>query len=182
MSLARAAYSQPDLVLLDDPLSALDAGTAKEVFKRLIRGDNAFFRDSAVVLVTHASQFLSRCDRILLMVDGKNKFLGSWEDLSLFEPGDVKTKEAVEHMRSSVQESQRLNDDEEPDTELVITKTPSSPDPLMTVEDREHGLSSLNTWILWFRRAGGLFFLGTLTLAMIFDRMAYVALELWLGE
>ena len=182
VSLARAAYARPDVVLLDDPLSALDSGTAKEVFKRLIRGESSLFNNTAVVLVTHASQFLGRCDQILLLVDGKNSFYGTWDDLSHFEPEDWKTREAVEHMRASVQEGQKGNDDEDLDEVIVRTEKKQVTDALMTIEEREHGLSSLNTWLLWFRRAGGLQFLGTLILAMIFDRLAYVALEFWLGK
>lgn len=182
VSLARAAFAGPDTVLLDDPLSALDAGTAKEVFKRLIRGESALFREAAVVLVTHASQFLSRCDRILLLVDGKNSFCGSWNDLSAFQPDDAKTREAVEHMLASVQEGQRRNDDEEMDPGVENTRKNPVADALMTVEEREHGLSSFDTWLLWFRRAGGVPFLGIMLAAMVFDRMAYVALEFWLGK
>jgi ABC-type protease/lipase transport system fused ATPase/permease subunit len=74
VSLARAAYARPHLVLLDDPLSALDAGTAKVVFERLFRSRNAFFKNTAVVLVTHASHFLNRVDKVLVMVHGSNKF------------------------------------------------------------------------------------------------------------
>jgi len=33
VSLARAVYSDKDLILLDDPLSALDANVKKEVFQ-----------------------------------------------------------------------------------------------------------------------------------------------------
>ncbi|GKY95413.1 hypothetical protein MPSEU_000502800 [Mayamaea pseudoterrestris] len=183
VSLARAAYSRPDIVLLDDPLSALDSGTAKEVFRRLIRGEASLFCDAAVILVTHASQFLSRCDQILLLVDGKNSFLGSWNDLSKFEPSDTKTKEAVEHLQKSLQEGQKQydgGDDLDADVEPSTKKT--TPDALMTIEEREHGLSSLNTWLLWFRHAGGMQFLGLLILAMIFDRLAYVASEFWLAR
>lgn len=183
VSLARAAYSRPDIVLLDDPLSALDSGTAKDVFKRLIKGSNAVFRDSAVVLVTHASQFLSRCDQILLLVDGQNKYFGTWTELSKFMPADARTKEAVDHMRMSVQETQTHKDqDNDVDQIAVTTETKGVSNTLMTVEDREHGLSSLNTWLLWFRHAGGMYYLGILIFAMVFDRLAYIALEYWLGK
>jgi ABC-type bacteriocin/lantibiotic exporter with double-glycine peptidase domain len=35
VSLARAIYADADVVLLDDPLSALDAHVAKEIYDRL---------------------------------------------------------------------------------------------------------------------------------------------------
>jgi len=33
LSLARAVYTDPDIILLDDPISALDAVVKKKVFK-----------------------------------------------------------------------------------------------------------------------------------------------------
>lgn len=105
VSLARAAYARPKVVLLDDPLSALDAGTAKLVFERLIKSDSALFsRTCAVVLVTHASHFLNRVDSIILIVEGKNKYHGTWRNLASFKPVDTKTKGAVEFILSSLQE------------------------------------------------------------------------------
>ena len=38
ISMARAIYSAPDVVLLDDPLSALDATVAQEVYHNAVAG------------------------------------------------------------------------------------------------------------------------------------------------
>ena len=187
MSLARAAYSCPDVVLCDDPLSALDATTSKLVFDRLIRGKQALFANSAVVLVTHSSHFLNMVDRILVIVDGKNKFLGSWSELGQFEPeeDDLKTKIAVDHMRASVQEdtemegqdglpSQGGNDEKRGGSKRMHE--------IMTVEQREYGLSNLKTWLLWFKYAGGAYFLSIILVCLILDRFLYVAVEYWIAR
>ena len=50
ISLARACYSQAEVVLLDDPLSALDAKVASNIFKNCIM---SYMRDRASILVTH---------------------------------------------------------------------------------------------------------------------------------
>lgn len=185
VSLARAAYSQPDLVLLDDPLSALDSGTAKLVFERLIKGPNAFFSNTAVVLVTHASYFLNRVDNVMVIVDGESRFIGNWSTLSSFEATDDKTRSAVEFIRSSVQEE--AQDEGNSDGTIVTdeevrAENNIATDTLMTVEEREHGLSSLRTWLLWFKHAGGIFFLSSQILFMAIDRFAYVAVEYWLAR
>lgn len=183
MSLARAAYSCPDLVLLDDPLSALDAGTAKQVFERLIKSDKAFFSDVAVVLVTHASHFLNRVHRTILIVDGKNKFMGSWKELLEFEPQEAKTKSALDYIKSSVQDGAPTT------VALVSSETDAnfeSGSPLthtlMAVEDREHGLSSLSTWLLWFRHAGGIPFVAMTVFLLALDRIFYIGLDYWLAR
>lgn len=185
MSLARAAYARPDLVLLDDPLSALDAGTAKLVFELLIRSRNAFFKDTAVVLVTHASHFLNRVDKVLVMVDGSSKFYGSWSELGSFIPSDKKTKGAIEFIQSAVQEGHILGDNEGAGESTARDTTSDKKEKkgsLITTEQREHGLSSLGTWLLWFKHAGGFFFLSLQVLFMTIDRLSYVAVEYWLAR
>ena len=183
VSLARAAYASPDVVLCDDPLSALDASTSKKVFDRLIRGKTALFENSAVVLVTHASHFLNLVDRILLIVDGKNKFLGSWSELGDFQPSDEPTRITVEHMRSSVQEEAK------DEGQSVLSKTDKTEElgsknvhEIMTVEQREYGLSTMKTWLLWFKYAGGAYFLLIMFLFLFIDRTMYVAVEYWIAR
>ncbi|KAG8510010.1 ATP-binding cassette sub-family C member 11 [Galemys pyrenaicus] len=61
ISLARAVYSDRELYLLDDPLSALDAQVGKHVFEE---GIKKMLRGKTVVLVTHQLQ-------IILLEDGK---------------------------------------------------------------------------------------------------------------
>ena len=186
MSLARAAYSQPDLVLLDDPLSALDASTAKRVFERLLKAPDALFSGSAVVLVTHASHFLSQVDRLVVIVNGKNKFHGTWKELSTYEPEDGDTRRAVEYIKSSVQEedpgASKRKTTADPLEQDIKTLKDEKSGKLMTVEEREHGLSSLRVWLLWFQRAGGVHFLFTQILLMAIDRFFYVAIEYWLAR
>jgi ABC-type multidrug transport system fused ATPase/permease subunit len=189
VSLARAAYARSDLVVLDDPFSALDAGTGEEVFGRLIGSPNGLLRDAAVLLVTHASHLLTNraVGRILLIVDGKNRFVGTWDDLAGFAPDDERTRRAVDHIRSSVREDEKKDDDDgggvergkdwrEDDDGKAVEKGR-----LIQAETREHGLSSLRTWLLWFKRAGGLPFFLTQLLLMAVDRLAYVAIDFFLA-
>ena len=50
ISLARACYSEADIYLLDDPLSAVDPHVAKKIFTDCIC---RYLREKAVLLVTH---------------------------------------------------------------------------------------------------------------------------------
>lgn len=49
MSLARAAYSSADVILLDDPLSAVDAHVGKHLFDKVI-GPNGLFKNKVCEL------------------------------------------------------------------------------------------------------------------------------------
>ena len=64
ISLARAAYGTEDIIFLDDPLSAVDSKSATHIFRDLIKGNIA---SRTRVLVTHATQFLSEVDKIIIM-------------------------------------------------------------------------------------------------------------------
>ena len=181
VALARAAYSSPDVVLLDDPLSALDAGTSKLVFDRLIKGRSALFGNSAVVLVTHASHFLNLVDRILIVVEGSSKFYGTWSELASFDAPDESTKKAVDHIRSSVQEDAAKDRDDGRDEESGEDSNARKVQKIMTVEEREYGLSSLRTWLLWFKHAGGAWFLFVMIFSLAGDRFFYVSVEYWIA-
>ena len=51
VSLARSAYAQPDILLFDDPLSAVDPHVAKEIFEKLI-SDKSLLRNKTRLLGT----------------------------------------------------------------------------------------------------------------------------------
>ena len=69
VSLARAVYSNRDIYLLDDILSAVDSHVASHIFEECILKQ---LKDKTVVLVTHATQFLPQCDRIVVLGGGEN--------------------------------------------------------------------------------------------------------------
>ncbi|KAL7405542.1 hypothetical protein ABVT39_002847 [Epinephelus coioides] len=67
ISLARAIYSNKDLYLLDDPLSAVDAHVGKHIFEECIKMD---LLGKSVILVTHQLQYMEYCDKVLVLKDG----------------------------------------------------------------------------------------------------------------
>jgi len=95
-------YRDADIILLDDPLSAVDAHVGKWLFERCICG---VLRGKTRVLVTHQTQvrcaaaasfllvlltflvwvsmqFLPQVDRIAVMKEGKLLHLGSYRELT----------------------------------------------------------------------------------------------------
>ena len=67
VSLARAIYSDADIYLLDDPLSAVDAKVGKHLFHRCIK---EFLNGRIRILVTHQSQFLKETDSVVILRNG----------------------------------------------------------------------------------------------------------------
>ncbi|XP_061602841.1 ATP-binding cassette sub-family C member 12 [Cololabis saira] len=74
ISLARAVYSNKDIFLLDDPLSAVDAHVGKHIFEECIKKE---LRGKSIILVTHQLQYLEFCDDILVLEDGEVREAGS---------------------------------------------------------------------------------------------------------
>jgi ABC-type bacteriocin/lantibiotic exporter with double-glycine peptidase domain len=63
--IARAAYNDSDIVLLDDPLSAVDAHVGRHLLQQCILAGP--FADRTRVLVTHHLDVLPSADYILVM-------------------------------------------------------------------------------------------------------------------
>ncbi|KAJ3698577.1 hypothetical protein LUZ61_002282 [Rhynchospora tenuis] len=79
VSMARAVYSDSDVYIFDDPLSALDAHVGRQIFDKCIKDQR---RNKTRVLVTNQLHFLPYVDRILLVHDGVVKEEGTFEELS----------------------------------------------------------------------------------------------------
>lgn len=94
LAMARAMYKRAALILLDDPLSALDAKVGAEVFGRclshecgIVNGPHASgTKDSTrgkatILLVSHQKQYLAHCDRIIVLRDGRVAAIGTYDEL-----------------------------------------------------------------------------------------------------
>ncbi|UKZ49723.1 hypothetical protein TrVGV298_003971 [Trichoderma virens] len=82
LALARIVYSLHDIVVLDDPFSALDGNTENAVVDNLL-GPNGWFRknNTAVFLVTNSAQHFHVADEILVLEQGRIASQGSWDEL-----------------------------------------------------------------------------------------------------
>ena len=76
ISLARAVYSDRDIFLLDDPLSAVDPEVASKIFQECVV---EHLKDKVVVLVTHQLQFIGNCKKILVIEDSKQKVCSDYQ-------------------------------------------------------------------------------------------------------
>jgi ATP-binding cassette subfamily B multidrug efflux pump len=77
MSLARALVWEPKILVLDDPLSAVDAKTEAAILEAIDRQAAA----RTVLLITHRVAAAARCDRIIVLDEGKVVEQGTHEEL-----------------------------------------------------------------------------------------------------
>ncbi|KAG8452189.1 hypothetical protein GDO86_004109 [Hymenochirus boettgeri] len=78
ISLARALYSDRSVVLLDDPLSAVDVNVGAQLFNKAIKFG---MQNRSVLFVTHQLQYLAECDEVIFMKDGYIEEQGTHEEL-----------------------------------------------------------------------------------------------------
>ena len=79
LSMARAMYSDADIYLLDDPLSAVDSHVGKHIFENAIRGP--LMKEKIVILVTHHLNFAQQADRVVYLSKGSVLGDGKFEEL-----------------------------------------------------------------------------------------------------
>ena len=78
VELARAVYSNADIYLLDDPLSALDSRVGHNIFQTCING---LLRDKTRLMVTHNLEALRDAKRIIAMKEGSIMMEGDFMSL-----------------------------------------------------------------------------------------------------
>ncbi|KAM9566456.1 multidrug resistance-associated protein 1-like isoform 2-T2 [Guaruba guarouba] len=80
VSLARAVYSNADLYLLDDPLSAVDVHVGKHLFEKIV-GPSGLLKSKTRILVTHNVTFLPYTDLIIVMEEGRIGQMGTYQEV-----------------------------------------------------------------------------------------------------
>lgn len=68
VAIAKVLYSNPDLILADEPTASLDTAKAFDVVKLLARETKA--RGKSTIMVTHDERLVELCDKVYEMHDG----------------------------------------------------------------------------------------------------------------
>ncbi|XP_009589885.1 putative ABC transporter C family member 15 [Nicotiana tomentosiformis] len=136
IQIARAAYQDADIYLLDDPFSAVDAHTGTQLFQECLRG---VLKDKTILYVTHQVEFLPAADLILVMQNGRIAQAGTFEELlkqnigfEVLVGAHNQALESILTVESSSRISEKAITGSEMDTESnIITETK---------QDSEHSL------------------------------------------
>ncbi|KAF6760644.1 cadmium ion transporter [Ephemerocybe angulata] len=156
VSLARAAYSRSDIILLDDPLSAVDAYVGKTILEHcLINGPLAA---KTRILVTHSLHVLDKMDYVYVVENGQIVEQGTYKELMA--DGEAFSRLIDEYGRLDKGESpsspkfgprrQATTAKDDPDTQLKEVK-----DVLMQLEERSTGAVRWEIYKRYFFFAGG---------------------------
>mmetsp|Transcript_107829 Transcript_107829/g.220103 ORF Transcript_107829/g.220103 Transcript_107829/m.220103 type:complete len:1402 (+) Transcript_107829:151-4356(+) len=103
IGLARAIYRDAEVLVADDPLSAVDAKVGKQIFNEALLG-LCVKRGRCVVLATHQHQYIHDYECVLLE-SGRVKHIGSYYDCVEAAGGTLSLEKASEGSSSSDDES-----------------------------------------------------------------------------
>ena len=78
MSLARAIYSDRDIYLLDDIISAVDVHVGKSIMKDCVV---EYLKSKTRVLVTHSISYAKYADELIIMKKGEIVERGTYEEI-----------------------------------------------------------------------------------------------------
>jgi ATP-binding cassette subfamily C (CFTR/MRP) protein 4 len=153
IALARAIYhKESDILLLDDPLSAVDSKVAFEIYHSAILG-LGLKRGKCVVLVTHQYQF---CDgaNVILLDKGSIGCNGTFGDCVKASGGMLSLKSRVSTMEKKLaysSDNQETSSTKRSGDKSTFT---SSVDESQK-EERSKGTIELKTWKLYGKACGG---------------------------
>ncbi|XP_040926020.1 ATP-binding cassette sub-family C member 12 isoform X2 [Betta splendens] len=137
ISLARAVYSNKDIFLLDDPLSAVDAHVGKHIFEECIKKE---LRGKSIILVTHQLQYLEFCDNIMVLEDGEILETGNHQELvkSNGRYAQLITNYQLEQAKAQKEEEKSTRDTEEmKEVELGDRKDSGISNPAFDMSDEK---------------------------------------------
>ncbi|KAJ3026911.1 UNVERIFIED_CONTAM: hypothetical protein HDU68_004835 [Siphonaria sp. JEL0065] len=180
VSTARLVYFDADIVLLDDPLSAVDAHVGKHIFEQCIQ---TALKSKTRLLVTHQLHFVPQCDLVVTMKDGKISEFGTYKDLMerkgdfhdlMSSYGGIPTNSEMDLVRAS------KSLDAAGGVEVTPATTAGTNTTLMKAEDRSEGSVKSSIFVTFGVAMGGVGYLVLMLTVLIFAQGAKVANDLWL--
>uniref|UniRef100_A0A6M2F7E0 ABC-type xenobiotic transporter n=1 Tax=Populus davidiana TaxID=266767 RepID=A0A6M2F7E0_9ROSI len=191
--MARAVYSNSDVYIFDDPLSALDAHVGRQVFDKCIKGELSW---KTRILVTNQLHFLSQVDRIILVHEGTVKDEGTFEDLSnngmvfqklmgnagkMEEYEEQENNEIVDNKTSSKQVANGVMNNL-PKNVSGTKKPKEGKSVLIKQEERETGVVNLKVLTRYKNALGGAWVVMVLFMCYLMTEVLRVSSSTWLSN
>lgn len=181
LNIARAIYFNAEMVLMDDPLSAVDAHVGRHIMDKAICG---LLKDRCRILATHQLHVLSRCDRIVVMDQGKIHAVDTFDNL-------MRDNEVFQRLLStSGQEDaeEEMEDgevaDEKPKEKETGPKKAAPSKPAGGLMQQEEKASASVSWSVWkaYIRASGSYFNAVMVLILLaLANVVNIWTSLWLS-
>ncbi len=156
LSLGRCFLQDPDLILLDDPLSAVDVHTENFLVEHLILHA---WKEKTVVIATHRLEALGQFDRILFLNDGHIEGDGTLSELLIH--SELFKHFYSHHLTVQTLEHSADKSDNKDHSSIKVERR------IMSDEDREQGAVKGSLYWDYVRALGGDGRLQKLIMAML---------------
>ncbi|KAH8167726.1 hypothetical protein CIB48_g493 [Xylaria polymorpha] len=173
LNIARAIYFDADIVLMDDPLSAVDAHVGRHIMDNAILG---LLKDKCRILATHQLWVLNRCDRIVWMDGGKIRAVDTFDKLMENEPAF-----------KNLMETTAVHDKDD-EGEVAAEKEPAEKSKkkkkgqgLMQAEERAVSSVPWSVYANYVRASGSIFNALFVFLVLVIAQGGNIATSLWLS-
>uniref|UniRef100_T1KCV0 ABC-type glutathione-S-conjugate transporter n=1 Tax=Tetranychus urticae TaxID=32264 RepID=T1KCV0_TETUR len=108
VSLARACYSDSDLYIMDDPLSAVDAHVSAHIFENVFSSESGLLKDKTRIVVINRLDLLTKVDQIYILNNGMIRETGTYKELMKSEIRFVEYVEELSQGTSTSQNNQQF--------------------------------------------------------------------------
>lgn len=179
MNIARAIYFDADIILMDDPLSAVDAHVGRHIMDNAICG---LLKDKCRILATHQLHVLSRCDRIIWIEEGRVQAVDTFDNL-------MNNNDDFVHLMSTTAKEEEKEEEEDDDVGKAIVQVKSTKKErkqkkqaaLMQTEERATKSVSWNVWIEYIKAGGGIWVGPLVFILLVLSQGANIVTSLWLS-
>lgn len=171
INIARAAYSNVDIYLLDDPLSAVDAHVGRHLIEECICG---LMAGKTRILVTHQLHVLPHADRIFYMHDGKILEEGTYSEL--IENGEDFARLVEKFGGKEEEKPEAPAEHEGPKPPMRKRRSV-----LMGAEERATGSVPRSVYFEYARAGGGFWIIPAIVAAVILSNGGNLAMSIWLS-
>ncbi|GAB6032452.1 Multidrug resistance-associated protein 5 [Chamberlinius hualienensis] len=156
VNLARALYSNRDIYLLDDVLSAVDVKVGKHIFEHCIKRG---LKDhgKTVLLVSHAMHLLERCDYNIVMKKGHITERGTHSELLTIQDGEYAQMYFTDQEERNRQQGEKSNDDADEEGLPDVNEAKMVDQGMVKDEIDQHKSLTAKTFLYYSRQCGGYF-------------------------
>ena len=77
ITIAREIYRNPDILIFDEPTSSLDRKSTRIIENTILQ----FKNKKTIIIISHNLEFLSSCDKVIILKTGKISYNGSYKKL-----------------------------------------------------------------------------------------------------
>ncbi|KAH9013509.1 ABC transporter [Lactarius pseudohatsudake] len=181
VNICRSIYSRSDILIFDDPLSALDAHVGESVFNNVILDSSS---GATRILVTHALQFLPKVDHIYFVVNGRITEHGAFDELMANREEFARTFDEFVTKDQTESKGEKAVDvevaDADADENIKKRRDAKRSAQFMQAEERNTGAVNFQVYKQYILSGNGMVLLPVMFVATVLMQISFVLSSYWL--